>query len=52
MTDKDLPEGVRLVLIHGLELCGAVLKADVPAELREQAMDMFTVASEHIEIGD
>ena len=46
----DLPEGVRVVLIHALELCGAVLRGDPPAELLERAENMFVVASEHIEI--
>lgn len=52
MNDRELPEGVRQVLIHGLELCAAVMKADVPAELREQAEHMFIVASEHIVVDD
>ena len=51
MDDTDLPEGVRQVLIHGLELCGAVMRGDPPDELLERAELMFVVASEHIEIG-
>lgn len=50
MTADDLPEGVRQVLIHGLELCAAVMKGDPPAEVLERAERMFVVASEHIEI--
>jgi hypothetical protein len=46
----ELPEGVRQVLIHGLELCAAVMQGDPPAELLERAQIMFVVASEHIEI--
>jgi hypothetical protein len=46
-----LPEGVRQVLIHGLELCGAVLNGDPPDELRSRAEFMRAVAAEHIEIG-
>lgn len=50
MTDADLPEGVRLVLIHALELCGAVMKRDPIKEIRERAELMYVVASEHIEV--
>ena len=46
----ELPEGVRLLLIHGLELCGAVMAGDPPAEILERAEFMFVLASEHIEI--
>ena len=48
----ELPEGVRLILIHALELCGAVMAGDPPAELLERAENMFVVASEHIELGE
>jgi hypothetical protein len=46
----DLPEGLRIVLIHALELCGAVLKGDPPEELVERAAVMYAVCSEHIDI--
>lgn len=50
MTDRELPEGVRLVLIHALELCGAVLAGDPIEAVRERAELMFVVCSEHIEV--
>jgi hypothetical protein len=46
----DLPEGLRIVLIHALELCGAVLKGDPPEELVERAAVMYAVCTEHIDI--
>ena len=48
--ESELPEGVRQVLVHGLELCGAVLKGDPPDELFERAVNMAAVATEHIEV--
>jgi hypothetical protein len=51
VTDKDLPEGFRLILIHALELCGAVLAGDPEAELLERAEIMFVLVTEHVEIG-
>jgi hypothetical protein len=50
VTEPELPEGARLVLIHGLELCAAVMHGDPPEELLERAELMFVVASEHIEL--
>lgn len=49
---SELPDSVRLLLIAGLELCGAVMRADVPSALREQAELMFVLASEHIVVED
>jgi hypothetical protein len=48
---NELPEGARLVLIAGLELCGAVLAGEGLEELREQAERMRAVVAEHVEIG-
>jgi hypothetical protein len=50
VTADDLPDGVRLVLIHALELCAAVMKRDPIKEIRERAEIMYVVASEHIEV--
>lgn len=50
MTEPTIPEGLRLVLIHGLELCGAVMAGDPPAELLERAELMWVCASEHIDV--
>lgn len=50
VNDTDLPEGVRQVLIAGLELCGAVMRGD--ADIRERAVCMFAIASEHIVVDE
>jgi hypothetical protein len=49
---SELPEGARLVLIAGLELCGAVLSDDPIEELRLRAERMRVLVGEHIEIAD
>jgi hypothetical protein len=50
MTDKDLPEGVRLILIGALELVGTILGGADLEEVREQAEFLFAVVTEHVEI--
>lgn len=50
MQHTDLPEGVRQLLIHGLELAGAVMSQDPPEELLSRAMNLYVVASEHLEL--
>ena len=52
LTDRDLPEGVRLILIHALELCGSVLAGDPIEVVRERAEHMFVIVGEHIELED
>jgi hypothetical protein len=47
---SELPEGARLLLIAGLELCGAVLQGDPPDELLAAAERMRLLAGEHISI--
>jgi hypothetical protein len=50
VTDADLPEGVRILLIMGLELCGAVLAGDPPEAVYQRADVMRLAAAEHIDL--
>jgi hypothetical protein len=50
MTDRDLPEGVRLILIHALELVGTILGGAEIEEVRERAEHLFVIVTEHVEI--
>ena len=52
MTLDELPEGIVQVLVHGLELCGAVMAGEPADELVERSSVMFAVASEHIEVDE
>jgi hypothetical protein len=50
MTDRDLPAGVRLILIGALELVGTILGGADIEEVREQAENLFVIVQEHVEI--
>jgi hypothetical protein len=50
VTDKDLPEGVRLILIHALERVGTILGGAEIEEVRERAELLFVIVTEHVEL--
>jgi hypothetical protein len=50
LTDKDLPAGVRLILIGALELVGTILGGAEIEEVRERAEHLFVIVTEHVEI--
>jgi hypothetical protein len=50
VTDRDLPAGVRLILIGSLELIGTILGGAELEEIRERADSLFAVVTEHVEI--